>query len=290
MARIVDKDTRLIDCDFGPLTVSASRTAGDTQPTTVTSGGNGAGQLIRFADTFGVRGSFIQYTQVDLSMMTLNNEVMQPIEVSVQRTSPVPLGSNQNGNDFDQIEEFIYIFSRPLNNQYISDPGIGIENLRSLGLDRSQTINTDVGGEDAGIPTHEQTIYAEKRMYSYNSQLMATQNNGALTPSDPAGTGFINPFVSLAGMPVLDSVTTWGTMSAITGPQLHCYRVVINRTQTLPTGGDVFTAQALDGLSSLQFPPVNVTFLCKDPNYSEGEYLTRLANAMNSIPEDGRTA
>jgi hypothetical protein len=290
MARKVDKDTRLIDCDFGPLTVSASRTAGATQPTTVTSGGNGAGQLIRFADTFGVRGSFIQYTQVDLSMMTLNNEVMQPIEVSVQRTSPVPLGSNQNGNDFDQIEEFIYIFSRPLNNEYISDPGIGIENLRSLGLDRSQTINTDVGGEDAGIPTHEQTIYAEKRMYSYNSQLMATQNNGALTPSDPAGSGFINPFVSLAGMPVLDSVTTWGTMSAITGPQLHCYRVVINRTQTLPTGGDVFTAQGLDGLSSLQFPPVNVTFLCKDPNYSEGEYLTRLANAMNSIPEDGRTA
>lgn len=291
MARIVDKDTRLIDCDFGPLTVSCSRPAGNTQPTSVTQGGNGSGQLIRFADTFGIRGSFIQYTQVDLSMMTMNNEVMQPVEVSVQRTSPVPLGSNSNGNDFDQIEEFIYIFSRPLNNEYLSDPSIGVENLRSLGLDRSQTINTGVGGEDAGIPTHEQTIYAEKRMYSYNSQLMATQNNGALTPTDLAAVPpFVNPYVAIAGMPVLDSVTTWGTMSAITGPQLHCYRVVINRTQTLPAGGDIFTAQALDGLSSLQFPPVNLTFLCKDPNYSEGEYLTRLANAMNSIPEDGRTA
>lgn len=290
MARIIDKDTRLIDCDFGPLTVSCSRLATETEPSTVSNSGNGTAQLIRFADTFGIRGSFIQYTMVDLSMMTMNNEVMQPAEVSVQRTSPVPLGSNLNGNNFDQIEEYLYIFSRPLNNQVLADTGVSIDNLRSLGLDRAQTVNSDIGGEDAGIPTHEQTIYAEKRTYSYNSTGMATQNNGGLTPDDPT-TGFVNPLgVSLAGMPMLDSVTTWGTMSAITGPQLHCYRVVINRTQTLTSGGNAFPAQAFGGLSTLQFPPVNVTFLCKDPNYSEGEYLTRLANAMNSIPEDGRTA
>lgn len=291
MARIIDKDTRLIDVDFGPLTVGTNRPPGATQPATVTSGGNGIGQLIRLADTFGIRGSFIQYQSVDLSMMTLNNEVMQPVEVSVQRTSPVPLGFSNNGNNFDQIEEYIYIFSRPLNNDYISGSGISIENLRSLGLDRTQTVNTGVGGDDTGIPSHEQTIYAEKRMYSYSNQLMATQLNGGLTPTDLSATPpFTNPYESIAGMPLLDSVTTWGTMSAITGPQLHCYRVVINRTQTLPVGGDIFTAQALDGSTSLAFPPVNITFLCKDPNYSEGEYLTRLANAMNNIPEDGRTA
>lgn len=289
MARIIDKDTRLIDVDFGPITVAGTRPAGDTQPSTVTATGNGTGQLIRLADTFGIRGSFIQYSQVDLSMMTMNNEVMQPIEVSVQRTSPVPLGYSNNGNNYDQIEEYIYIFSRPLNNDIISQPGVELENLRSLGLDRTQTI-VSVGGEDAGIPTHEQTIYAEKRMYSYSNQLMATVNNGELIPTDlSAIPPFINPFNTLAGMPLLDSVTTWGTMSAITGPQLHCYRVVINPTQTL-IGGGLLTNQALDGQSQLNFPPVNVTFLCKDPNYSEGEYLTRLANAMNSIPEDGRTA
>jgi len=291
MARIIDKDTRLIDVDFGPLTVATNRPPGDTQPATATAGGNGLGQLIRFADTFGIRGSFIQYQSVDLSMMTMNNEVMQPVEVSVQRTSPVPLGFSNNGNNFDQIEEYIYIFSRPLNNEYISGSGISIENLRSLGLDRTQTVNTGVGGDDTGIPSHEQTIYAEKRMYSYSSQMMATQLNGGLTPTDLSATPpFTNPYQSLAGMPLLDSVTTWGTMSAITGPQLHCYRVVINRTQTLPVGGDIFTAQALDGSTSLGFPPVNITFLCKDPNYSEGEYLTRLANAMNNIPEDGFTS
>ena len=89
-------------------------------------------------------------------------------------------------------------------------------------------------------------------------------------------------------MPVLDSITTWGTMSTITGPNLHCYRVVINRTQTFATND--FTNVALDGVSSLRFPPVNITFVCTDPKLTEGEYLTRLANAMNTIPIDGDTA
>ena len=118
---------------------------------------------------------------------------------------------------------------------------------------------------------------------------MATQTNGELVPSDPT-TGFVNPYNTVAGMPVLDSVTTWGTMSAITGPQLHCYRVLIQRTQTLPFAGGLLTNEALAGTSALSFPPVNVTFLCKDPDFTEGEYLTRLANAMNNIPEDGPTA
>ena len=164
-----------------------------------------------------------------------------------------------------------------------------LEDLRKLGLDRSQNVLSSLGGIGTGIPTHEQTIYAEKRMYSYNSQLMATQANGELIPDDPS-IPFVNDFNSLAGMPVLDSVTTWGTMSAITGPSLHCYRVVINRTQNFPGLANVFTNTSRLGESSLAFPPVNVTFLCKDPNYTEGEYLTRLANAMNNIPEDGPTA
>jgi hypothetical protein len=286
VARIIDKDTRLIDVDFGKLTVGLGRAPNTTVPNVVTVGGNGEGQLIRLADTGGIRGSFVQYSMVDLSMMTMNNEVMQPVEVSVQRTSPVPLGFSNNGNDYDQIEEYLYVFTRPLNNEEIGDLGNAIEPLRDVGLDRSTGA---FGGVDTGVPSHEQTIYAEKRMYSYSTQNMATQANGGLTPDNPA-TGFLNPFNTLAGMPLLDSVTTWGTMSAITGPQLHCYRVVINRTQTFPVGGGIFQNEPRDGSSSLNFPPVNITFLCKDPNYSEGEYLTRLANAMNNIPEGGETA
>lgn len=289
MARILDKDTRLIDVDFGPLTVATNRVAGDTVPTTITSGQNGVSQLLLLPENASIKGSFIQYSRVDLEYMTMNNEVMQPIEVSVQRTSPVPLGFSNNGNNFDQIEEYIYIFSRPLNNQNIVSGSGLLEDFRSLGLDRSQVLTTageKIGGEDAGIPTHEQTIYAEKRMYSYNNSLMATTNNGELsTPPAPAPL----TWNTLAGMPVLDSVTTWGTMSAITGPSLHCYRVVINRTQTLPSITELNNL-LLDGNTSLNFPPVNITFLCKDPNYTEGEYLTRLANAMNSLPEDGPSA
>lgn len=282
MARIVDKDTRLIDVDFGPITIGSSRNAGDTNATVITTGQNGVGQLVLDPATAAPTGSFIQFDRVDLSMMTMNNEVMQPIEVSVQRTSPVPLGFNNNGNNFDQIEEYIYIFTRPLTTDLGS---VSLEDFRKLGLDRSQTIS-QLGGTDAGIPSHEQTVYAEKRMYSYSNQIGATINNGELV--DPAPGPVV--YNSLYGMPMLDSVTTWGTMSAITGPNLYCYRVVINRTQNFPAIGSVFSNVPLAGSSSLAFPPVNITFLCKDPNYSEGEYLTRLANAMNSIPEDGPTA
>ncbi len=288
MARIIDKDTRLIDCDFGPVTVGLSRTGGDQNPSTVTASENGINQLILLPDAADPIGSFIQYSRIDLEYMTMNNEVMQPAEVSVQRTSPVPLGFNNNGNNYDQIEEYIYIFSRPLNNASLLTAA-SLEDLRKLGLDRSQTVG-QIGGIDSGIPTHEQTIYAEKRMYSYNDNLGATLGNGALI--DPRLDTPPGPLVynSLFGMPVLDSVTTWGTMSAITGPNLHCYRVVINRTQTLPALADTFVNEPLQGDSNLAFPPVNITFLCKDPNYTEGEYLTRLANAMNNIPEDGSTA
>lgn len=284
MALKIDKDTRLIDVDFGPVTTSCGRQAGNFVPTSVTFGQNGTGQVIEFKEVGdGKAGSFVQYERIDLSYMTMNNEVMQPVEVSVQRTSPVPLGSNINGNAFDQIEEYIYIFSRPLNNDAIKNFTQAFDDFRDLGLDRSQALLSFVGGRDAGIPTHVQTIYAEKRMYSYTTQTGATISNGQLE-GPPVNVAFNEVY----GMPTLDSVTTWGTLSPITGPNLHCYRVVFNLTQTLPNlGPNVFTNLNTDGISSLAFPPVNVAFLCKAPGYTEGEYLTTVANAMNSLPEGG---
>tara|TARA_Y100001973_G_C5186516_1_gene328198 strand:+ start:906 stop:1787 length:882 start_codon:yes stop_codon:yes gene_type:complete len=293
MARIVDKDTRLIDIDFGPLSTGLTRTASEIAPSAVTYGENGKLQAIRLEplsaatppsnDTF--PGSFIQYQMIDLSYMTKNNEVMQPTEISVQRYSPVPFGYNYNGNTWEPIEEYIYIFTRPLNhNRLETGPSSSIfEDMRALGLDRSETISTNLGGDDTGIPSHEQTVYAEKRMYSYTNQLMATTTNGALIPGNPS-------YESIANMPVLDSVTTWGTMGAITGPNLHCYRVVINKTQQMLFPDTIVTNTAFQGLGVQTWPAVNITFLCKDPKYSEGEYLTRLANAMNNIPIDGETA
>ena len=287
MARIVDKDTRLIDIDFGPLAVNVARTAAQPLPAAVTTGQNGEKQLIRVApDGQADSGSFIQFVRIDLSHMTMNNEVMMPVDVNVQRTSPVPLGGMQNGASFNAIEEYIYVFSRPLNNALISGTTVAsstvFQNMRRLGLDRSALTagDTTLGGLDAGIPTHEQTIYAEKRMYDFNQNRMATISNGAIIPG-----GVLN---EVAGEPTLTSVTTWGTLSAITGPNLYAYRVVYARTQSFD-GTDYFNV-GLDGLSLFEFPPVNITFLCKDPNYSEGEYLTRLANAMNSLPEGGESA
>lgn len=286
MARIVDKNTRLIDIDFGPVSTNVSRLTAQPLPAAVTFGGNGVKQLIRTEpDGQSDTGSFIQFVRIDLSHMTMNNEVMMPVDVNVQRTSPVPLGGMQNGTSFNAIEEYIYVFSRPLNNSFISG-NVGtstvMQNMRRLGLDRSALVtgDTTLGGVDAGIPTHEQTIYAEKRMYDFNQNRMATVSNGAIIPG-----GVLN---EVAGEPTLTSVTTWGTLSAITGPNLYAYRVVYARTQSFD-GTDYFNV-GLDGISLFEFPPVNITFLCKDPNYSEGEYLTRLANAMNSLPEGGESA
>lgn len=288
MARIIDKDTRLIDIDFGELTVATARSAGLNFPDAVTDGGNGRNQLLNRlpAGTFN-GGSFMQYVRLDLDYMARNNEVMLPTEASIQRTSPVPLGSNINGNNFDQIEEFIFILSRPLNNTNLAAALTTFEydEFRSMGLDGTTGSGTVSG--NAGWPNQVQTIYAEKRMYSYNGNLGATQSNGELLAELPGP--IPNPTNTLFGMPSLDSVTTWGSMSAITGPNLHCYRVIINRNQTFAgTFGE--TNQLLDGQSTCIWPAVSVRFLCKDPNYSEGEYLTRLANAMNNIAEGGPTA
>ena len=295
MARILDKDTRLIDIDFGPVNVATTRAILDFDPSTLSITKNGTAQMLNsIPASVSNCGSFIQYSRIDLDFMVKNNEIVIPVDASIQRTSPVPLGANTNGNNFDQIEEYIYVFSRPLNNTNLaaSTNGEYYDSLRDMGLDRSEGAIPAGGGNlaeqiagNAGWPNQSQCIYAEKRMYSYNESLGATQTNGQLLP----GPG--NPsYASLMGMPVLDSVTTWGAMEGITGPNLHAYRVVINRTQTFPNLPDVFTNVALAGESQLNFPPVSIRFLCKDPDYSEGQYLTRLANAMNNIAEDGPTA
>ena len=87
-------------------------------------------------------------------------------------------------------------------------------------------------------------------MYSYNESLGATQGNGGLIPTTvgsfegSVGQGgplvaipaFTNANNTIMGMPVLDSVTNWGAMGAITGPNLHVYRIIINRSPSTTRG------------------------------------------------------
>jgi len=289
MARIIDKDTRLIDVDFGPVETNVTRLEGSFGPTTVQYTKNGVDQII-WSGTVGafdsrLAGSFIQYQLIDLSFMTKENEVMQPINLSVQRTSPVPLGYSQDGNSFDQIEEYIFVFTRPLNNTNIANASSAVlTDFRMMGLDRAEALVgfDNIEGLNSGWPSKAQTIYAEKRMYNQGLENAATITNGALIPAST-----IN---ELIGMPTLASVTSWGSMDSITGPGLHCYRVVIDYSQTFAELLSTFTNEAKVGSTLRSWPPVNVEFLCKDPNFSEGEYLTRVANAMNSTPEGGYTA
>lgn len=283
MARIIDKDTRLIDVDFGPVTTNIARTLGSRFPDGTTGnkatfGGNGTLQFLRSEDAGTPSGSFIQFFRLDLDYMTLNNEVMQPVEVSVQRTSSVPIGTHENGNNFQVMQEYLFVLTRPLNNQEIIASANPYITFDIMGLDRG---TSSFGGLNAGGVTHEQNVYAEKRIYSFSNETSATQTNGEVTSGDPT----LN---SIFTTPRLMDVNTWGTLSAITGPNLYCYRIVFIEPQAFP--GTPFENINFGGFSTFEFPPVNITFLCKDPKYSEGEYLTRLANAMNSIPEDGPTA
>lgn len=299
MARILDKDTRLIDIDFGGIESSVTRLPTEPNPATATLTGNGRSELLNeLPATAAGAGSYIQYQRLDLSFMVNNNEVMLPVDISVQRTSPVPLGFNNNGNNFDQIEEFVYCFTRPLNNTELEEFTLlqRYENLRDMGLDGSEP--AVIGGSDAsgkaGWPTQAQCIYAEKRMYSYNESLGATIANGQLRNPNADRLDPVAPVIpivlnTLMGMPMLDSVTTWGALGAITGPNLHVYRIVIDRTQTIPALTEI-TNLALSGSTSKRWPPVSIRILCKDPDYTEGEYLTRLANAMNNTAEDASVA
>jgi hypothetical protein len=283
MARILDKDTRIIDVDFGPVTVSITRQAGELEPQGIagseaTFGGNGINQFIRSDPDGQIAGSFVQFERLDLDYMTMNNEVMQPMEVSVQRTNVVPSGTHENGNNYQVLEEYLFILSRPLNNNDINavpDPYLF---WQELGLNQG---STSFGG-GYGV-NFEQNIYAEQRLYQWNATKGNTQTTGDLVPGNAA-------LWSIFAAPSVETVNTWGSLSAITGPTLYCYRVFVSRTQGFAADATVFTAVGYGGFTTLRVPPLSISFLCKDPKYTEGEYLTRLANAMNNIPIGGEVA
>lgn len=274
MARIVNDEIRIIDIDWGPMNVTMNRS--DNEPSgnagfvTVTQ--NGADQVVYTPAALAANvGSTISYQMIDLSFMVKNNDTMVPIDVAVQRTSEVPLGSVLNGNDADEVEEFLFVLSRPLEAGTLVN---GFERFRELGLDRSQQSNQGLW------PSKQQTIFAQKSIYATNLQSMATQTNGQITPVlDPAIQG---PYNTFAGMPALRSRTSWGSLAAIVGPQLHCYRVIIDRSQTMTSDANLFTNYAYAGITNRHWPACNISFTCKNPNFTEGEYLTRVANAMNN--------
>lgn len=280
MARILDKDTRLIDLDFGPITVSYNRTAGSEFPdgslgNVVTGGGQGFDSILRFETSGQFAGSIIQFQRLDLDYMTMNNEVVQPVEVSVQRSSAVPYGNHQNGNNYSMLKEYIFVLSRPLNNEDILNATNPYTVWDEIGLQRG---NTSFGG-GYGVK-FEQNIYAECRQYVFSSINGALLSNGELV-SDPPQTDL----ASIFDQPTLQNVTTWGSLSAITGPNLYAYRIVVSTAQSFPASGLVFTNVTYGGFTTLRWSPVSVAFLCKDPDYTEGEYLSRLANAMNNTAE-----
>lgn len=287
MVRILTSGARLIDIDFSEIQFNYSRTGGSPNATGGSTSRAGTKQLLNSITTGQNAGSFIQYQRIDLDFMVKNGEMLQPTSVTIQRTSPVPLGSTTNGNLADQIEEYILVLSRPLATDTLENlTGTQYESLRRIGLDGCDPVVTALTpapqGRGAGWPNRAQTIYAEKRMYDINLNNIASVTNGQLSP-DPV----LNPdFWSLGGMPSLANVSSWGSLGDITGPNLHCYRIVIDRRQNVIPN---FSAYTYAGSVDSQWPAVNISFIAEDPAFTSGEYITRLANAMTSMPLDAPT-
>lgn len=283
MARIIDKDTRIIDVDFGPVNILINRSPTVPEPdgaggSGATFGNIGTNQLLQSSATGQNAGSFIQFQRIDLDYMSMNNEVMQPMEVNVQRTNAVPKGTHENGNNFSVIEEILIILSRPLSNPDLAIATNPYVFFETVGLNLGAASFT---GDSGGV-TLEQNIYAEQRVYQWSGTKLASQTNGQLVPGSALD--------SYAESPVIETVNTWGSLSAITGPNLYCYRVFFTKAQSFPADATVFTNVAQGGLTTLRVPPVSVSFLCRDPKYTEGQYLTRLANAMSNLPIDGEAS
>ena len=284
MARIIDKDTRIIDVDFGPVNINVLRNATIPEPdgaggSGATFGGSGINQILRSDATGATAGSFIQFQRIDLDYMSMNNEIMQPMEVNVQRTNAVPKGSHENGNNYSVIEELLFVLSRPISNIDLTVAGGNPYTFfETLGLNLGSALFT---GESGGV-TLEQNIYAEQRVYQWSGNKLASQTNGELVPGAALTT--------YAEAPTIETVNTWGSLGAITGPNLYCYRVFYTKVQSFVADSTIFTNVAQGGITTLRIPPVSVSFLCRDPKYTEGQYLTRLANAMSNLPIDGEAS
>jgi hypothetical protein len=278
MAKIINSDTRVIDCDWGQAQMYGIRNPGSRSMDSVTWSQNGADQILEsIAATQVGAGSAVFFQKIDLSQMLKDNISMQPVSVSVQRSSDVPLGGTLNGNNFDTVEEYLFVFTRPI--EWDMRFFGGMTEFRHIGLDRNQAVGT--AGE-VYWPSAEQCLFAEKTSYAVNLSLAATQTNGELV------LGGANN--SITGMPVVLSKNTWGSLTTITGPTLYCYRVILEYSQNFTGVPGFLQNELLGGQTTRQWPAVNVSFLCKDPNFTEGEYITKLANVMNNAPEGGPVA
>lgn len=220
-------------------------------------------------------GMAVYYQKIDLSQLTEEGMSFTPKAVNVQRPWTAPEGQDIASQPSINHEEYLYVFSAPLPNQDI-DSDADVLAFRNLGLDVSVP-STTTGWY--AYPDYEQCIFAQSTFSQVDPTNALTVMNGLTVLGDATYPAYY------AKMRVAEQ-NTWGSMSTILGPFLHCYRVIIYRCQNLAGLGGTNPILGAAGSTSRRMSPVTIRIMTDDADLSEGEYLIAAANAYNKATSD----
>lgn len=260
---------RIFDVDFAPVDFSVSRPAGVDLPNS---------HSINADDVIGsFNGGFIQYERINLSQLTEEGRLFQPVSINVQRTWNAPEGFDANFAPSTSAMEWIYIFQSPLPNERIrNDPELWINALRDFGLDRSDAYGSLI---PESIKDSNQTLYAQRTRYINNMANTQSAWNQTSVPGD----AFYPLLAQTMSVAEFDS---WGSMNPVAGAALYCYRIVLHYTQNVSGNDPTNPLVAAQGTTIRKFSPVTVQIQCIEPKISESEYLINAANIYNGWNND----
>lgn len=276
------KAKRIFDVDWGQLTLGMARPALAPSATSVTWANMTDNETLLHDNQL---GSAVYFQTIDLDQLTMEGRSFNPMAIEVQRPWTAPLGQDWNFLPSTRHYEYLYIFTAPLANQSIITSG-GLEAFKDLGLDSSS------GGRGSGslsgqqIPDNAQCVFAQSTISVNPMANTASVWNGTLIASDPGATPPIvgDPYAPvMAGEMQVVEVNRWGSLPAILGPKLFCYRYISYPSQQM-TG--IFNADNpilnATGSTARNMSSISIKIICEEANLSESEYLVNAANSYNN--------
>jgi hypothetical protein len=280
------KAQRIFDVDWGQVSLSVSRPAAAPSPTVITWSNLTDNETLLHDDQL---GNVVYFQTIDLEQLTMDGRSFNPLAIEVQRPWTAPLGSDINFLPSNRHYEYLYIFTAPLPNQEIIVNG-DLQAFKDLGLDTSIAgLGTSLW-RGQQIPDAAQCVFAQSTISVNPIANAASVWNGTLIAADPAGVPPVigDPFAPLmaAEMQVTE-VNRWGSLPAILGPKLFCYRFMSYPSQALTGLVGIDNPILLgQGITLRNMSPLSIKIICEEANLSESEYLVSAANAYNNANYD----
>lgn len=282
---MMSKAKRIFDVDWGQLTLGMTRPAGAPSATSVTWANMTDNETLLHDNQL---GSAVYFQTIDLEQLTMEGRSFNPLAIEVQRPWTAPLGQDWNFLPPTRHYEYLYIFTAPLANQRIITSG-NLEGFKDLGLDSS------IGGRGSPsfvgqqLPDNAQCVFAQSTISVNPIANAASVWNGTLVATEVGPPPVIgDPYAPLmAGEMQVTEVNRWGSLPAILGPKLFCYRYIAYPSQQM-TG--VFNADnpILNAIGSTarNMSSISIKIICEEADLSESEYLVNAANSYNNANFD----